>query len=54
MKFLTLLFVGLFAVTFATGPAAARRKFDSPDSGYCKSGTRVAHMKACKENGGKK
>jgi hypothetical protein len=54
MKILALLLMGVFAVTFATSSADARRMKDSSDSGYCKSGVHVAHVKACKENGGKK
>jgi hypothetical protein len=46
------------AVAIATVPLAsiaqAKRLRDNPNYGYCKSGTRVADVKNCKENGGKK
>ena len=40
-------------VVAAAGPTQARMR-DNPNYGFCKSGTKVANIKNCKENGGTK
>jgi hypothetical protein len=39
---------------FLLATSAEARKWDHPNSGACKSGTSVADIKNCKENGGTK
>jgi hypothetical protein len=49
--------LGLIAVFLSAGAAdmaMAKKWFDNPNSGYCKSGQRTADLKKCKENGGKR
>jgi hypothetical protein len=51
---LALCLMVVFVSAFAGDLAVAKKWFDNPNSGYCKSGARVANLKYCKENGGKR
>jgi hypothetical protein len=47
-------FLAIFLTAFATDGVLAKRWYDNPNSGYCKSGYKAANLKNCKENGGKR
>ncbi len=52
------LFILLTAIAVSGAPVfvsnAEARPKDRPNTGYCKSGKQVGHIKNCKENGGTK
>jgi hypothetical protein len=54
-KLANMFLICLIAVMFVAAPlAASARDRDKPNTGFCKSGAKVADMKDCKENGGTK
>jgi hypothetical protein len=53
-RILAFSFMVVFVSAFASDIAVAKKWFDNPNSGYCKSGNRVDDLKKCKENGGKR
>jgi hypothetical protein len=44
----------IFLTAFAADTVLAKKWFDNPNAGYCKSGARVNDVKKCKEQGGTK